>query len=115
MWTSVFHQIVVFATKSSHIKNFWLGTAERTRETTTTTKTKGNDNTKKMLQGQTLNVQNKTLVETVHHTVGRFLCHESTTNVVRLNRNGNPIDEMSIATQPCVSDIDAREKRGPLK
>ena len=26
-----------FATKSSHIKNIWLGTAERTRETTTTT------------------------------------------------------------------------------
>lgn len=35
IWTSVFHQIVVFATKSSHIKNFGLGTAERTRENTT--------------------------------------------------------------------------------
>ena len=56
MWTSVFHQIVVFATKSSHIKNFWLGTAERTRETTTTTKTKENDKIEKKLQGQTLNV-----------------------------------------------------------
>ena len=31
-----------FATKSSHIKNIWLGTAERTRETTTTKKTERN-------------------------------------------------------------------------
>ena len=69
IWTSsVFHQIVVFATKSSHIKNFWLGTAERTRETTTTRKTKENDKLKKGLQWQTLNVRNKTLMETVHHT-----------------------------------------------
>lgn len=68
IWTSVFHQIVVFATKSSHIKNFGLGTAERTRENTTTRKTKENDKLKKELQWQTLNVQNKTLMETVHHT-----------------------------------------------
>ena len=110
MWASP-HVDVGFSSN----RRFCNETAERTRETTTTTKTKGNDNIKKMLQGQTLNVQNKTLVETVHHTVSRFLCHESTTNVVRLNRNGNPIDEMSIATQPCVNDIDAREKTGPLK
>ena len=48
MWTSVFHQIVVFSCNEI--------VAERTRETTTTTKTKENDKLKKELQWQTLNV-----------------------------------------------------------
>ena len=104
----------------TYIKNFWLGTAEWTGETTTTNNTKENDKIiiiKKKLQGQTLNVQNKALMETVHHTFGRwFLCHESTTNVVRLNRNGNPIYEMPIERFSRVWTIlEAGEKTGSLK
>lgn len=64
IWTSV------FAIKSSHIKNFWLGTAERTRETTTTTKTKENDKIKNAAgtNVERAKQQNKTLMETVQHT-----------------------------------------------